>query len=124
MKPFEILRDTDDKIYKIRKILGGLTLVSSLLLAAIQTKIDYLISKYVVILFSVLIFLVGLILLLFSQSLRRWSNSCNKWFSVRRFIKPLDMMRDVEQKIYKRHRILGIISLLSAVVLTHWYVKL
>ncbi len=124
LRPLEIPREADEKIYKIRKVLGAAALACSLALFVAQVKIDRLIYRYIIIWSSVLIFMLGLDFLLFSQSLRKWGSFLDKWFSLRRFLKPLDIMRDVEDKIYKRHRILGIVSLLSSIILAHWYIRL
>jgi len=124
LRPLEIPREADEKIYKIRKVLGVAALVCSLALFVVQVKIDRLIYRYIITGASLFIFLMGLTFLLFPQSLRKWGSFLDKWFSLRRFLKPLDIMRDVEDEIYKRHRILGIISLLSSIILAHWYIRL
>jgi len=66
LKFLEISRDVDDKIYLMHNAVGVLVLASSLFLFVMQTKINDLIFKYIFVSFSVLIFLLGLIFLLFS----------------------------------------------------------
>lgn len=73
---------------------------------------------------AILSSLTALSFLLFPNPLKRLSKFLNKWFSVRSFFKPLELIRDVEDKIYKRSKIIGVISLLCALVLMHWYLKL
>ena len=124
LKFLEIPMDVDDKIYLVHKPVGGLALAISLLLFVMQTKIGDLIFRYIFILFSVLIFLLGSIFLLFPQLLKRWDGHTNRWFSLRRFLRPLEIIIDTEHRIYERRKIIGIVSLLSAAILAQWYIKL
>jgi len=124
LKFLEISRNVDDKIYLMRKTVGVLALVFSLLLFVMQIKISYLIFRYIFISFSVLIFLLGSIFLLFPQLLKRWSGYVNKWFSLRRFLRSLETIINMEHRIYERRKIIGVVSFLSAVILAQWYIKL
>jgi len=124
LKFLEISRDIDGKIYPMRKVIGTLALASSLFLFVMQTKISYSIFRYIFISFSALIFLSGLIFLLFPQLLKRWSGYVGKWFSLRMLLRPLEVIIDIEHRIYERRKIVGIVSLLSAAILAQWYIRL
>ena len=124
LKFLEIPRNIDDKIYLMRKVVGTLALATSLFLFVTQTKMSYSIFRYIFMSFSVLIFLLGSIFLLFPQLLKRWGNHVNRWFSLRRFLRPLEIIVDTEHRIYERRKIVGIVSFLSAIILAQWYIKL
>ena len=124
LKFLETPVDVDDKIYLMHKAVGALVLASSLFLFVMQTRISYLILRYIFISFSVLIFLLGSIFLLFPKLLKRWSDYVNRWFSLRRFLRPLEVIIDMDHRIYERRKIVGVVSLLSAVILARWYIKL
>ncbi len=69
-------------------------------------------------------FLISLSFLLFPNSLKRLSKFLNKWFSTRLFLRQLELVRDVEDKIYKRNKIIGVISLLCMLALMYRYIRL
>lgn len=73
---------------------------------------------------AILSFLTSLSFLLFPNSLKCLSKFLNKWFSTRLFLKQLESVRDVENEIYERNKIIGVISLLCALVLMYRYIRL
>ena len=124
LKPLDAMRYIDSKVLKIHKMLGSLFLLLALILILMQLKIDSKMIRNIVISASIFNFLSGLFLLLSPASLERWSIFFNKWLSLRKFLKPLEVIRDVEAGLYKRHRILGVLAIVSSLMLFHWWIRL
>lgn len=51
--------------------------------------------------------LLGLILIITPQTLRRWNIKLNKWYSTRRPMKPLEIMRETESYFFLHHHFWG-----------------
>lgn len=56
-------------------------------------------------------FLYGLIALLFPKQIIALNRTMNNWVSMRRRLKPLEVPRIQEQRLYHHHRILGLLLL-------------
>lgn len=124
LKPLDMMRYVDDKVYKMRKVLGSLLLLVGLILFIIQIKLDHQLFKYIITILVILNFLMALSLLLFHEILKKWNIFLNKWFSLRKFMKSLEVIRDIENKAYKMHRILGTLGLMTSFILFYWCIKL
>ena len=125
IKPLEIMIIIDDRIYKIRRILGLFSLLVALTLVVLQFGFaDYLILKYMAISLSFLNFTIGIFLLFFPHILKRSESFFNKWFSLRNLLKSLEIRRDIENVAFKKHKVICSISFAEALILLHWFVKL
>ena len=58
--------------------------------------------------------LLGVVFLLSPQWVKRLSQHTDRWISLRKSTKPLEMPRPVEHSIYRYHRPFGLIVLISA----------
>ena len=63
---------------------------------------------------SVFALLIGLLFLFSPEKARQFSLRYNRWLSLRKSAKPLEIPRSVEHHAYRQHRAIGLIILLSA----------
>ena len=91
----------DEKIYKNRKILGVLSLV-----------------------FIPAGIIISVFLLIFPGSLKRTNDFLNKRISTRKLTKPLEIIKNIDDKIYEKRKMLGILSLIIVSFLIHCYIIL
>lgn len=58
--------------------------------------------------------LLGLLFVLSPPRARALSHRCNRWFSLRRPTKPLEVSHDTDHYLYRHHRAFGLFILVSA----------
>ncbi len=102
----------DEKIYKNRKILGVLSLV----------LIPFL--KNISVWFIPAGIIISVFLLIFPGSLKRTNDFLNKRISTRKLTKPLEIIKNIDDKIYEKRKMLGILSLIIVSFLIHCYIIL
>jgi hypothetical protein len=59
---------------------------------------------------------LGFILLVTPHTLSRWNTKLNKWYSTRRPMKPLEIMRETESYFFKHHRFWGWLLCLASIL--------
>lgn len=124
-RPLDTMKIIDDKIYKIARIIGFFSLLIALALAVLQFRLaGRLLLKYAVILLSFLTSIVGIFFLLPPHISKRSDPLLNKWFSLRRLLRPLEIHRYIEDAVFKNHRVVGGISFAVASILLHWFIRL
>ena len=85
---------------------------------------DLLIVKNVLGISIIIFLLVALFFLLWSDLLRRLNESLKKWISTRKLTEPLEIMRDIDEQIFKMRKIIGSLSLILAAFYVYFYIKL
>ena len=86
---------------------------------------EYVILKNLVGLLTITSFSTGLLLLACpKESLKRLNDFFNTWFSLRKLLKPLETLRNVDTQIYKRTKILGVLILIVIPILIRCYIRL
>ena len=63
---------------------------------------------------SLFALLLGLLFIASPARAKQFSQSNNRWLSLRRSTKPLEIPRSIEQSFYRHHRLIGLFILLSA----------
>nr|MBU1327672.1 hypothetical protein [Candidatus Omnitrophota bacterium] len=124
LKPLDMMISMDDKIYRMHKILGGISLLLAVIFFIIQFRMDHQFFKNIAISLVILNFLAAVTFLLFHRVLKKWDIDLNKWFSLRKFLKPLELIRSVENEIYKAHKVFGILSLILSLIIFCWWMNL
>jgi len=69
-------------------------------------------------------FLGSLGLLFFPKQLRRLNDYLNKWVSTRNLLRALETVRNVDDGILKRSKIIAIVLLAVTLFLAHYYIIL
>ncbi|MEW6100716.1 MAG: hypothetical protein AB1481_00260 [Candidatus Omnitrophota bacterium] len=67
-------------------------------------------------LLSIIYIVVGLFFLLWPALLKRINDYTKVWISSRKLTRPLDMMRDIDEKILQMGKVIGVLSLLLGLV--------
>ena len=110
LRPLEVVKSIDDQIYKRHKILG----ISFLLFTPISKNISGVLPM--------LILLTALFILFCPRALRRLNDFLDIRVSTRRLLRPLEIVRNIDDQIYKRHKILGISFLIFTSLLIRCYI--
>ena len=124
LKPLEAIRYRDDEIFRVRKTLGGLSLLTSVILFMAISKVEQGGLQNTLIIFSIFTLIAALFLFLPLGILKHLSAFLNKWISLRKLLRTLEIIRNVEDDLYKRRKILGALSFISALFLFYWYIRL
>ncbi len=82
---------------------------------------EFLVIKQIIGVYGVFLFLAGFSFLAFPSRLKQTSKHLNKWYSVRRALKPWELLRPVDDKIHAKHKMLGVISVLVGLRLIYCY---
>ncbi len=112
LRPLATMIATDSQIYKNRRVLGVLFLI----FASISKNISGLLIPASII--------MAVFLLFFPKTLKRTNDFLNTWISTRKLLKPLEIVRNTDVKIYKTRKILGILFLIVMPFLIRCYIML
>ena len=112
LRPLERMIIVDDQIYKNCRVLGALFL----LFTPISKNISGLLIPVSI--------SIAMFLLFFPNTLKRTNDFLNNWVSTRKLLRPLEIPRNVDDKIYKRRRILATLFLIIIPFLTCCYIML
>jgi len=83
---------------------------------------DYFNKNYLG-LFSAIYLIIALSFIIWPGLLKRMNEHAKKWYSLRKITKSLDIMRDVDEQIFKVSKTIGIISLLLALTFIYLYFR-
>lgn len=75
------------------------------------------------VLLAVTYIIIALFFFIWPQILKRINILSKIWISTRKLTKPLDMMRDVDEQIFKISRVIGALSLILALIFIYLYRK-
>ena len=72
---------------------------------------------------SVMLFFISVFLLFMPSKLRSISDFTNKWISVRKLLKNVEAVRDIDEKIISKSKLWGALSLVLMIIYVYWYLK-
>ncbi len=110
LRPLDTMIVMDDQIYKHHKTLGVLFLIF--------TPISKNISGWLI----PVSIIAAVFLLFFPNTLKHANDFLNTWFSIRKLLKPLEILRNIDDKIYEKRKVLGAIFLILVPFLIRCYI--
>lgn len=85
---------------------------------------QYLTVKDFTAILAGLLAVASILLLACPGVLRKCNKGSKQWFSMRKFMRPFDLFRDIDENILKMSRPLGVIALILTIVFIYLTVKM
>ena len=96
--------------------MGDFFSINRILESEIMREIAIESFKWFLILGSFVALVIGIILFIRPDVVQRVNKALNKWYSARKKMKPLEIMRDTDDYFYRNNKILGWILLIGSVI--------
>ncbi|MCH8068042.1 MAG: hypothetical protein IID16_02040 [Candidatus Marinimicrobia bacterium] len=87
---------------------------------------DALFDSFVIFLIigSLVALILGVILFLRPEVIKRTDNFLNSWYSSRKAMKPFEIMRETDSYIYRHNKVVGWIMVIISVFCLYWFIFL